>query len=112
MENRIIQVIFIILTSFNLGTAQKNCNNHEKVPKEFYRSGYYESNMNAGFPYGAAFYTTKEEGLLNCSMTAFRLRSMTGRYFFEFTQFSLHYQYVIRLTLNSFSSLLLVPFME
>jgi hypothetical protein len=65
--------MILFLTSFNSVIAQ-NCKNHKKVPKEFYRSGYYESNMNAGFPYGAAFYATKEEGLKS---------SMTGRYFLE-----------------------------
>jgi len=73
MKNRIILVMILFLTSFNSVIAQ-NCKNHKKFPKDFYRSGYYESNMNAGFPYGAAFYATKEEGLKS---------SMTGRYFLE-----------------------------
>ena len=72
MKKKILLLLLAINSILNFAYAQKYCANEKKVPKEFYRSGYYENNMNAGFPYGAAFYATKDEGLLNCSMTAFR----------------------------------------
>jgi hypothetical protein len=43
MKNRTIHLtIFLFLASFNFAISQ-NCKNDKKVPKEFYRSGYYES---------------------------------------------------------------------
>jgi hypothetical protein len=56
-----LTLIIVLIASIKTVTGQKNCDNHKKVPKEFYRSGYYEFNMNAGFPYGAAFYATKKK---------------------------------------------------
>ena len=107
MNVKILKVtVFFIIFCSNI-FAQKNCDNYKKVPKEFYRSGYYESNMNAGFPYGAAFYATKEEGLLNCSMTAFRLSSMTVQYFLSLHNFLYTTETLSDSHSNSFSSLFL-----
>jgi hypothetical protein len=60
MKNYSSRLTIFLFLVFNNFLIAQNCSNSQKVPKEFYRSGYYESNMNAGFPYGAAFYATKE----------------------------------------------------
>lgn len=77
MKNRIILVMILYLTSFSLVIAQ-NCNNHKKVPKEFYRSGYYEFNMNAGFPY-TMFNKTSENWNLDTVLNEIRFRIINAK---------------------------------
>ena len=73
-----LTLIIVLIASIKTVTGQKNCDNHKKVPKEFYRSGYYEFNMNAGFPY-TMFNKTRDNWNLDSTLSNIRNRILSTK---------------------------------